>query len=159
VGKNIVTCVKVAVFVVLSSKDLLGVLNKIEGAKGISQGVLDGQTCSRNGVVRVVVPRKSIPMCNRKERHLKADESVLDGSSKIVRVVAWHIVWNSPKPNEYRQEEALPIRCEDDALDAQELGHRAEGLQILRHAHPEHSQSIQTNGDADVVDDTTPEVA
>jgi hypothetical protein len=137
-SKNVVTRIKVSVLVVFTSEHVLGVLNKIERAEGIPQRILDRQTCGRNGVVCIVVPGEGVPMSERKERHLEANEGILNGSSKVVGAVTRNIVRYSSEPNKYRQEESLPVRGEDDALDAQKFGHGPEWLQVLCHAHPEH---------------------
>jgi hypothetical protein len=93
-GEDVVTCIEVPIFVVPPSKDFLGVLDEIQRAEGVAQGILDGQSRSRNGVICVVVPGEGIPMRHSKKGHFKADESILNSGSKIVGVVAWDIVRN-----------------------------------------------------------------
>lgn len=53
----------------------------------------------------------------------------------------------------------MPIGSKDDELDTQELGHGTEWLQVLMHADPKHSQGIQTQGDARVVQNADPEIS
>ena len=48
---------------------------------------------------------------------------------------------------------------EEDALDAEELGHRAERLQVVVRAQPEDREAVEGEADADVVDDGDVEVA
>ena len=94
-----------------------------------------------------------------KEWHLEADKSILYSSGQVIGAVARYVVWNGSQEDKDGKEESLPIRGEDDALDAQELGHGPEGLKIGGHAHPEHGEGVQTDRDADVVDHAAPEVA
>lgn len=158
-GENIVSSVKMAVFVRVTSKGLFGVLDQIQGSESVAQGILDGQASSGDGVVGIVVPREGVPMGDGEDGHLETDQGVLNGGGKIVDAVARHVIWDCAEPDEDREKEALPVGSKDDALDAQEFGHGAEWLQVVCHADPEHGQGVQTYGDADVVDDALPEVA
>lgn len=157
--EDIIARIEVSVLIVLASKDLPGVLNEVERAEGISQSVLDRQARRGNGVVRVVMPGESVPMSKSEERHLEADESVLHSSGHVVGTVARYVIWDSSKPYKNGQKEALPVGSEDNALDAQKLGHGAKRLQVLGHADPKHGQSIQADCDAEVVYDGIPQVA
>ncbi len=100
-----------------------------------------------------------MPVSNSKRRHLNADQKVLDGGGNIVGSVALDLVREGAEPDQNGQKEALPVRREDDELDAEKLGHRAERLQIVVHAHPEQPQRVQTDGHAEVVDHAAPEIA
>ena len=53
----------------------------------------------------------------------------------------------------------MPEGEEEDALDAEELGHRAERFQVVVHAQPEDREAVEGEADADVVDDGDVEVA
>lgn len=157
--QDLVVGVELPVLVLVSTKGLLCVLDQVSRTKSISNRVPDRESCSRQAVVRIVVPRERVPVCNSKNRHLEADQGVLDGRRQIVLGVAFDIVGDRSQPDQNGQGEALPVRCEDNELDAQELRHGPEGLQVVVHAHPEQAQRIQTQRDTDVVDDAAPQVA
>ena len=53
----------------------------------------------------------------------------------------------------------MPVRGKNDAFDTQEFWHGTEGFQVGGHAHPEHGEGVQTDCNADIVDDTAPKVA
>ena len=94
------------------------------------------------------------------ERHLEADQRVLSSRGQVVgRVTLRRATRNGAEPHEDRKHEALPITGEDDALDAEELGHGAERLQVGAHADPEEGEVVEGPADADVVDQPRPEVA
>lgn len=158
-GKNVISSIEVAVIVFVASEGFFGILDQVQGSKGVAQSVLDRKSSSRYGVVGIVVPGESVPMCQCEKRHFKADEGVLDSGSQVVDAVARHVVRNGAQPNKDGEEETLPVGCEDDAFDAQKLGHGPEGLQVFCHAHPEHGESVQTDCDAHVVDEALPEIA
>ncbi|KAG7152492.1 hypothetical protein HYQ46_011664 [Verticillium longisporum] len=72
--------------------------------------------------------------------HFDADQSVLYGGRKVVGGIALNAVRDSTQPHQNGQQKPLPIRREDDELDAEELRHRAERQQILVHADPKQTQ-------------------
>jgi len=157
--EHVIARIEVSVLVMTARKRLFGVLNKIQWSKGVAQSILDGQACSRNSLVGIVVPGEGIPVGEGEDWHFKTDQGILNGGGQIVRSIAGNIVRDGAQPYENGQKETLPVRGKYDAFDAQELGHRPEGLQVLRHAHPEHSKGVQADCDADIVDDAAPEVA
>ena len=148
-----------SVIVVLASERLLGVFDKISEPDSISESILDGHPGRRDGLVRVVMPGKGIPMPNCKQRHLETDDCILNCCSKVVGGVSRYIAGDGTQKLQYREEEALPIGSENDELDTQKLGHGSEGLEVPVHADPEHGQRVQAEGDADVVYYTRPEIA
>lgn len=98
-------------------------------------------------------------MSDCEDGHFEADESILNGGGEVVGRVLAVDIRDGAEPDQDGEEEALPVGSKDDALDAKELGHGTEGLQVIGHADPEQSQSIQTNGDADVVYDAAPQIS
>lgn len=97
-------------------------------------------------------------MCDGEDRHFNTDQGVLDGRRQIVLGVALDVIGDRSQPDQNGQGESLPVGCEDDELDAQELRHGPERLEVVVHAHPEQSQRVQTQRDADIVDDAAPQV-
>jgi hypothetical protein len=156
---DFVSRVENAVAIFVTHEGLLGVLDEIANPEGVPGGIPHGHPRRGDPVVGKIVPRKCIPMSNSKRWHLNANQEVLDGCGEIVRSVPLYLVWDGAQPNQDGQQETLPIRGEDDELDAQEFGHRAEWYQIVVHADPKQPQRVETDGDADVVDDAAPEIA
>ena len=70
-------------------------------------------------------------MAHGEDWHLQAYECILYSCGEIIWAVAGNISGEGTKKLEDRQEEALPIRCEDDQLDTQEFWHGSEWLEIL----------------------------
>lgn len=126
-----------SVLVLVSTKSLLGVLDQVSWTEGVPASVPDRHSGRGQPVVGKVVPRKGIPMRHGEDGHLHADKRILDRGRQVIGRVPLDVVWDGAQPDEDRQREALPVRGEDDELDAQELGHRPEGLQVVVHAHPE----------------------
>lgn len=48
----------------------------------------------------------------------------------------------------------LPEGEKENSLDTEEFGHWTEGLEIVVDAYPEHGETVKTQANADVVDDT-----
>lgn len=95
-------------------------------------------------------------MQDGEEGHFKADERVLNGRGQVVRAVAGNAVWDGAEPDEDREEKALPVRGEDDALDTYKLWHRPERFEVAVHADPEHGEGVERDCNADIVDDAAP---
>lgn len=157
-GHDLVSRVKDSIPVLVSLEGLFGVFDKVADPEGVSDGVPYGQSRRGNPVVSKVVPREGIPVSNSKPGHLDADQKVLDGGGEVVGGIALHIVGEGAEPDQDGQEEALPVRGEEDELDAQKLGHRPERLQVVVRADPEQPERVQADGDADVVDEPAPEI-
>jgi len=98
-------------------------------------------------------------VCDGESWHFKANQGILHGSGQVVGSVAWYIIWESAEPDKDGQEESLPVGSKDNTLDRQEFGHGTEWLQIGVHTDPKHGQSIETDGNADIVYYATPKIA
>lgn len=106
--------------IALSSERELRVLDQISDTEGIAESMVYRHASSGDGVVGIIPVRESIPVGNCKTRELEADKNVLDSAGNIVRRVVADIV-NNAKPDQNREEEALPIGGKDDKFYAEEL--------------------------------------
>ena len=104
------------------------VLDEVDRAEGVAQGVLEGHARARDGDVGVVVPGEGVPVRDREDGQLAADERVLDRGREVVLRVAPH-AGDRAEGLQDGEEEALPVGGEDDELDAEELRHGPEGLE------------------------------
>ena len=158
VRHDLVSRVKHTVTISVTSKSIFGIFNEVTNSKRIAQCVAHGHSSGRNAVISKVVPRESVPMRSSKHGHFYADESVLNGGGKIIGRIMGDIVGDGAKEDQDGEEEALPVRREDDELDAEEFRYRSERAKVVMHAHPEQTQGVQADSDANVVDDATPKI-
>src|SRR5271156_3901889 len=71
-SQDIIARVEDTVVVMLSPQCFLRIFDQITYTKGIAQRELDRHSSCRYGDIRIVMPRKSVPMRNGKNRHLEA---------------------------------------------------------------------------------------
>lgn len=85
------------------------------------------------------------------QRELERDERVLDGDRQLLRldVVRFH----PSRRNKDGHGESLPKRGEDEALDAEEFGHRPERLKVGGGCDPEKGEAVEGERYREVVDD------
>ena len=137
---------------------LLCVLDEIANTERVPHSVFHGHTSSGYRGIRIIMPREGVPMRHGENRHLKTDKGVLNGSCKVIGTVAWEIIRNRSQNLEDGQEKALPVGGEDDQLNAKKLWHWPEGFEVLGHTHPKHGERIKAECNAEVVQNTNPEI-